>query len=258
MPVPDATRLGAPCWVDLFSSDTDASRAFYEGLFGWTSVSAGEEFGGYINFSKGDAMVAGCMRNDGTNGTPDGWSIYLSTKDAQATTDSATAGGGGVIVPPMAVGELGSMAVLTDAGGAVIGAWQPGLHEGFGIVAEPGAPAWFELHTRDYEAAIAFYRDVFGWDTHAMSDTPEFRYTTLYADEAAAAGIMDATNFLPDGVPAHWSVYFGVDDADATATKAAELGGTLVQGIDDTPFGRLATFADPTGALFKIVQSPQG
>ena len=148
--------------------------------------------------------------------------------------------------------------MFTDAGGAVIGAWQPGLHEGFGIVAEPGAPAWFELHTRDYEGAVTFYRDVFGWETHAMSDTPEFRYTTLYADAAAAAGIMDATNFLPEGVPAHWSVYFGVEDADATAAKAVELGGTLVQGIDDTPFGRLATFADPTGAMFKIVQSPQG
>jgi predicted enzyme related to lactoylglutathione lyase len=258
MPVPDATRLGAPCWVDLFSYDTDTARAFYGELFGWTSVRAGEDFGGYINFSKGDAMVAGCMHNDGANGTPDAWSVYLSTKDAQATADSVAAHGGGVIVPAMPVGELGSMAVFTDAGGAVIGAWQPGLHEGFGIVAEPGAPAWFELHTRDYEGAVTFYRDVFGWETHAMSDTPEFRYTTLNADAAAAAGIMDATNFLPEGVLAHWSVYFGVEDADATAAKAVELGGTLVQGIDDTPFGRLATFADPTGAMFKIVQSPQG
>ena len=56
---------------------------------------------------------------------------------------------------------------------------------------EPGTPAWFELHTRAYEQTVAFYRDVFGWDAHAMSDTHEFRYTTLGEGESQLAGIMD-------------------------------------------------------------------
>ena len=42
---------GAPCWIDLMTSDPERSTAFYQALFGWTSESAGEEFGGYINFS---------------------------------------------------------------------------------------------------------------------------------------------------------------------------------------------------------------
>ncbi len=58
------------------------------------------------------------------------------------------------MVPAMDVMELGRMAVVVDVGGAVIGMWQPGLHRGFGIYDEPGTPAWFELHTRDYDASI--------------------------------------------------------------------------------------------------------
>ena len=94
------------------------------------------------------------------------------------------------------------MAVITDAGGAAIGMWQPGTHKGMGIVGDPGSPSWFELHTRDYDASVQFYKDVFGWDARTMSDTPEFRYTTLGEGEAALAGIMDSTGFLPEGVPA--------------------------------------------------------
>ncbi len=256
MPQPDLTLAGAPCWIDLFTSDTDKAAAFYGDLFGWTAQSAGEEYGGYINFSKGDQMVAGCMRNDGQSGTPNAWSVYLSSADAKATVDAAVARGAEVIVPAMDVMALGTMAVLSDPGHAAIGLWQPGLHKGFGIVAEPGAPSWFELHTRDYAAAVAFYREVFGWDTHEMSDTAEFRYTTLGEGDSAAAGIMDASGFLPAGMPAHWAVYFGVADADAALERVVELGGAVLEPAQDTPYGRLAAVADPTGAAFRIMQAP--
>jgi predicted enzyme related to lactoylglutathione lyase len=253
MPKRDEAPIGAPCWVDLFTSDTDKIRAFYGELFGWTSEEAGEEYGGYINFSKDGVRVAGCMRNDGQSDTPDVWSIYLATDDAKATVDSAAANGGQVIVPAMDVGELGTMAVVTDAGQAAIGIWQPGLHKGFGVFGEAGTPAWFELHTRDYDASVKFYRDVFKWDTHVTGDTPEFRYTTLGEGDGQLAGIMDATAFLPEGVPAHWSIYFGAEDTDAALARIVDLGGAIVRPAEDTPYGRLAQAADPTGALFKLV-----
>jgi hypothetical protein len=118
-------------------------------------------------------MVAGCMRNDGHSGSPDLWSVYLATDDARASIDPAVANRGQVIVPPMAVMELGTIAVVTDPGQAGIGVWQPGLHKGFGTSGELGTPTWFELHTRDYQASVRFYRDVFKWDVHVASDTPE-------------------------------------------------------------------------------------
>jgi predicted enzyme related to lactoylglutathione lyase len=67
---------------------------------------------------------------------------------------------------------------------------------------------------------------------------------------------MDAGAFLPEGVPAHWSVYIHVEDAAATVAKAQALGGTLVFGPDETPYGTLATIADPTGAMIKIQRPP--
>ena len=46
MPTVDAIPAGAPCWIELFTSDTDSGRAFYRDLFGWTSEDAGPEYGG--------------------------------------------------------------------------------------------------------------------------------------------------------------------------------------------------------------------
>ena len=54
--------------------------------------------------------------------------------------------------------------------------------------------------------------------------------------------------------PSGWSVYFGTDDTDKALARIVDLGGTVVQPAEDTPYGRLAQAADPTGALFKLVQ----
>jgi predicted enzyme related to lactoylglutathione lyase len=254
VPLRESAPIGAPCWVDLLTTDPDRSQAFYGELFGWTAESAPEEFGGYLNFAKDGIPVAGGMRNDGQSGTPDLWSVYLASKDASATAVAAAAHGGGVQLPAMPVGELGSMAVLTDPGQARIGVWQPGLHKGFGIFGEPGSPSWFELHTRDYDASVQFYRDVFKWDAHTMSDAPEFRYTTYGEGDSQLAGIMDASAFLPAGSPANWSIYFGTEDTDKALDQIVDLGGSIIQPAEDTPYGRLAQAADPTGALFKLHQ----
>jgi predicted enzyme related to lactoylglutathione lyase len=253
MPKRDVAPIGAPCWVDLLTSDQEKAKAFYSELFDWTIDDPGPDYGGYINFQKDGLPVGGCMTNSADSPTPDMWTIYLATDDIKATVDAAVSHGGQVMLPPQEVMALGTMAVVGDAGGAGIGVWQPGEFKGFGIHAEPNTPAWFELHTRDYDATVQFYRDVFKWKTHVAGDSPEFRYTTLGEGDDQEAGIMDASAFLPEGVPANWSVYFAVSDTDKTVARALELGATLVQPAEDTPYGRLATLADPTGATFKLV-----
>lgn len=252
MPIRDNAPIGSPCWVDLMTSDTERGRSFYGQLFGWTAEEPAEEFGGYFSFTKDGVRVAGCMASQ-PGGGPDIWSVYLASDDAEKTVDAATANGGQVHVQPMVVGDLGTMAVLGDPGGAGIGVWQPGLHKGFGVLGEADTPSWFELHTRDYQVAVEFYRNVFRWDTEAVSDTPEFRYTILTHGDDELAGIMDSADFLPEGVPAHWSVYFGVEDTDAALAKVVELGGSILKAAEDTPYGRLAAAADPTGAEFRLV-----
>jgi hypothetical protein len=166
--------------------------------------------------------------------------------------------GGQIVSPAMPVAELGTQAVLIDPTGAHHGAWQPGTFPGFTVLNEHGAPSWFELHTRDHSAALSFYRAVYGWETDVVGDDDEFRYTTVRnpAGEGELAGIMDASSFLPEGVPSHWSVYWEVDDTDATVTKVKALGGSVVMDGMDTPYGRLATVADPAGAQFKLRTPP--
>ncbi len=243
---------GAPCWVDLMSSDVEKSKAFYGALFGWTAGAADPEYGGYITFSKDGEMVAGLMSAQAAQGPPDVWSVYLAVEDAAAAVQAARDNGGEVYVDAMPVGTAGVMAVVGDVGGAAIGIWQPGEHRG-GLVGTGGAPCHFELHTRDYDDVVAFYQKVFGWTPEPMGDTPPgFRYTLLNVADGESAGIMDAGDFLPAGVPAHWSVYFAVDDVDKALAVVAELGGSTVMPPETTPYGRLATATDSTGAMFKL------
>ena len=72
-------------------------------------------------------------------------------------------------------------------------------------------------------------------------------------NDTALAGIMDASSMLPEGVPSHWSVYFRVEDTDATLAAVSKLGGATVMPAEDTPYGRLAVATDATGTQFKLV-----
>src|SRR5579885_2873230 len=137
----DQAPLGAPCWVDITTSDAERAAAFYGELFGWTAGEARPEFGGYFNFTKDGVLVAGCAPAQPEMGAADVWGVYLATDDAEKTVASAVEAGATVLAPAMAVGDMGSLAVMTDTGQAVIGTWQPGTHKGFGVLAEPGAPS---------------------------------------------------------------------------------------------------------------------
>jgi predicted enzyme related to lactoylglutathione lyase len=255
MTTPTDLPAGAPCWIDLLTSNVDRSRAFYCDLFGWTAGEGSAEFGGYFMFFRDGQPVAGAMPGQPGVDVLDQWGIYLRVDDAHKTLDAATAAGAQVRQPAVDIADLGTSAVIDDPNGARIGLWQVDTFPGFGGVrAAEGVPAWAELHTRNYDDAVAFYRDVFGWDVHTAADTPEFRYSTLGPDHKAQGGIMDAAGFLPADSPAVWSVYFGAgEDVDARLARAVELGGSVLMPAEDTPYGRLATAVDPTGAQFKLI-----
>lgn len=249
---------GEPCWIELFTPDTDAAAAFYGEVFGWTATEPDEQFGGYRMFLHGGRPVAGLMANDGSMGSPNAWSVYLATDDVAAVLEKAADAGATVVAGPMQVGDLGHMGVLVDPAGATVGAWQALEFPGFQVRDEAGAPTWFETLSKDYERSVRFYTDVFGWDASTMSDTADLRYTTLGEDENARAGIMDATAMLGDG-PSRWQFYLQVADTDATVDRAAAAGADLVMPAEDTPYGRLAVMRDPAGLEFCLMgPSSQG
>ena len=246
------TPAGAPSWTDLSTSDQAASLAFYSALFGWEAETPNPELGGYANFVRKGQRVAGSMPT--MNGAPDAWTVHFATDDAERSVQVAAASGGTVYAPVMDVMDLGRLAVLGDPGMSAFGLWQAGTHTGFPVVDEPDAPTWFELHTREYDAVIAFYCEVLGWQMNVVSDLAGFRYSTAVVGGEEVAGVMDASGFLPEGAPAMWQVYFRTADTDESVARAVRLGATVVDPPQDTPYGRLATLADPTGAIFKLRQ----
>lgn len=253
MSIRNEAPIGTPCWVDIATSDVNKTRNFYCEILKWTAGEQNSEFEGYFQFFKGDTPVAGAMLNTSDGRIPDSWTTYIATNDLTTLLMRAEVSYGKVVIPAMPIADLGSMAIILDSEGVRIGIWEPNTFFGFGVYNEPGAPRWFELQSKQYDVAIKFYRDVFQCQTQSVSDTPEFRYTTVVNKGENHAGIMDASDLSSSNIPSNWSVYFGVADADETLATAQKLGGATISASIDTPFGRVATIADPTGATFKIM-----
>jgi predicted enzyme related to lactoylglutathione lyase len=242
---------GVPMWVDLGTSDLEAAKRFYGGLFGWDFVSADPDAGGYGFFNLNGKMVAGAGPLMSEQ-QPVAWSTYIDSADADATVAKAREAGGTVIVEPMTVMEAGRMAFVLDPTGAAIGIWQPLGHAGAELANEPGSFTWNELATRDIEAAKAFYKAVFGWD----GDTNPFGPTTYTEFKLAGrtiGGMREMGEMDPPSVPPHWLVYFAVGDTDASAAKVSESGGTVLVPPTTIDPGRFSVVTDPQGATFGVI-----
>jgi predicted enzyme related to lactoylglutathione lyase len=255
MPAMTSYAPGTPSWVDFSTPDIDASIEFYGGLFGWDVPESenAEQTGGYRQAMKGGSPAGGMMPQM-QEGQPSAWTTYVSVEDAEATATAVTEAGGTVLAEPMAVLDLGTMAIFSDPTGAVFGIWQPGSFAGAGVVNEPGAIAWNELNTRDLGAAKAFYGAVFGWtfDTQEMGEAGS--YTTIVLGDRPVGGILDmAERDVPVAIPAHWQVYFGVEDTDATIEAAKQAGGSVMVEPIDIPAGRFSILTDPHGASFAVI-----
>ncbi|MGO4957474.1 VOC family protein [Luteococcus sp. Sow4_B9] len=258
------SQSGNPTWMDLGTDDLDGAQTFYSELFGWNFNDQGPDFGGYRMIQLGDAFVGGAMDS---RMTPEGladepqfptsWTIYLRVDDIDAALARVEPAGGSVMMPAMQVGEAGSMALVTAPDGAVVGMWQPAEFPGYDFTGQPGSPVWFETMSKDYDAASAFYTEVFGWNLVQMPGIPEGqpRYATNGSEADAGCGICEAHTFLPDEVPSYWRVYLQVEDTDAAVANIQHLGGRLLDGPMDSPFGRLATVADPQGGMFQVITS---
>jgi uncharacterized protein len=265
---------GVPCWIDTSQPDPEAASAFYGGLFGWEIEdvmppdSPGKYFIGRIR--GGDAGAIGSQ----PEGSPPGarWNTYIAVASADEAAEKVRAAGGTVLMEPFDVtGDAGRMAVASDPEGAVFFLWQGKNTPGLKVVNEHGSLVFNALNTRDVEAAKRFYGDVFGWTTldlgngalmwtlpgygdHLEKRDPGIRERMAEVSappgfEDVVASITPIADDQPE-VPAHWNVTFAVDDADAIAQKAWELGGQVVTSPTDAPWVRTTVIRDPQGATF--------
>ncbi len=259
---------GVPCWIDTSHPDPAAAAAFYGDLFGWQveDVMPPDAPGQYFMARlRGEdvAAISGQMAP-----SPAMWNSYVWVDDADATAAKVREAGGTVAMEPMDVMDAGRMAGCTDREGAQFFLWQPGRHRGATVVNEPGSLNFNILNSRDPEAARAFYGPVFGWELLDLGGAGTMWALPAYGDfleertpgmraRMSGMGVMErfievVAGYLriEDERPAHWSVTFAVADADATAARAAELGGQVLAGPFDAPWVRMAVLADPQGAVF--------
>jgi predicted enzyme related to lactoylglutathione lyase len=263
---------GVPCWIDTTQPDPAAAAAFYGDLFGWEmeDVMPADSPMRYFmgRLSGGDVGAVGSQ----PEGAPEQavWNTYIWVDDADETADRVRAAGGTVLMEPGDVGDSGRMAVFADPEGAAFSVWQPKTHRGATVVNEHGSLNFNNLATRDLERARSFYGAVFAWEMidvggasmwalPAYGDflekrTPGMRenMASMGAPERFAEVVASASS-IPDDqpdVPARWDVTFAVDDADAIAARAVELGGEVLVPPFDAPWVRMTIIRDPQGATF--------
>jgi uncharacterized protein len=263
---------GVPCWVDTTQPDPDAAVAFYGGVFGWEfedTMPPGSPGKYYMARISGEDVAGVGSQMEGAPPTAV-WNTYVWVESADETAAKVRAAGGRVLAEPFDVGDAGRMAVFADPEGAAFCVWQAKDHRGAAIVNEPGSLNFNNLFTRDLDGAKSFYGSVFGWEILDLGggfawalpgygDFLEQRNPGTrkgMADMGAPERFEDVvasanpiSDEQPDVAP-HWGVTFAVDDADAIAARAAELGGRVVVPPFDAPWVRMTIVSDPQGATF--------
>jgi uncharacterized protein len=273
VPERDGYIPGVPCWIDTSQPDPEAAVDFYSGLFGWEFedvMAPGTEGKYYSARIRGKDVAA-------VSSIPEGappmatWNTYVWVDSADDTAAKVRDAGGQVLTEPFDVTNAGRMAVFADPEGAAFCVWQAKEHRGAQIVNEHGSVNFNDLHTRDPEGAKAFYGAVFGWQTfdlcggfrtwtlpgygeYLQRDDPDLRKRLEEAGgptgfEDVVASLIQVPDDQPD-TPPHWGLTFAVDDADAAAEKATELGGKVLLPPMDAPWVRMTVLSDPQGATF--------
>jgi uncharacterized protein len=245
----DSYAPGTFCWADLGTTDADAAKAFYAGVFGWEAVDqpAGEA-GTYTTFKLDGRDIAALYEmGEAERGslTPH-WSSYVSVEDVDELAPKVLELGGEVLAHPFDVMQSGRMTALKDPTGATVNLWQPREQIGAGRVNDAGCMVWNELATPDPARARDFFAALLGWTV----EPEESGYGVIKNQGALNGGVRPPQ----DGEPTHWLVYFTIASLDDTVKKIREAGGSVIAGPMTTPVGRVAAVRDPQGAAFALFE----
>ena len=254
------TPNGRFCWGELLTADPEAAESFYAAVIGWgTREWEGSETP-YRVWMNGETPVGGFMQlpdEVAATGAPPHWLIYISTPDAEASARKAESLGG-TVLKMLELPDIGHMAIIADPQGAVFTAYQssdvtPG-HDGPAAI---GEFSWHELATTDWEAAWAFYSELFGWQEASRMDMGEEGiYQMFHRGAQPLGGIFNRPPEMPVSA---WLPFVRVPDVHVTAAKVAERGGVILLGPIEVPGEDfVAQCKDPQGAAFAVHSTGAG
>lgn len=243
-------------WYDLVTTDIESAKAFYADVVGWSTRDASTPSLGYNVFTAGDVPVTGMMNlpdDARRTGVPPHWLGYVGVTDLDAAVGRIQQFGGVVRVPPTDLPDISRFSVVADPQMATL-ALVKGLKPGHGPSAEPGAPGrvgWHELIAADWEKALAFYGQVFGWQKADAHVGAMGTYQQFSAGGETIGGMFTKPPMLP--LP-FWLYYFNVLDIEAAATRVEARGGQILYGPTAVPGGAwIVHCSDPQGAIFALL-----
>jgi uncharacterized protein len=255
--MPEESVPGRFVWYDLMTTDPKAAVAFYTAVVGWgTTVWEGPA--PYTMWTVGDQPIGGTMQlpaEAAAQGARPHWLAYVSVADVAATVQRAQELGATVMVPATDIPSVGQYAVLNDPQGVRFAVYKSSN----AASAEPACPppvghfSWHELSTTDYEAAFAFYAELFGWEKTSAMDMGSFGIYQMYGLGGVPFGGM--CNKAPENQePSAWLHYARVPDINRAAAAIPEHGGTVAMGPHEVPGGDwIVIGVDPQGGPFAVV-----
>jgi uncharacterized protein len=249
---PDNYIPGKFVHADLVTNDLSAATAFYGSLFGW-------EFDKYPDY----AVVFAGDRDMGTifqrELPPDAtrkprWVAYMSVPDVAAAQQLVINNGGSTVLAPRTVPDLGTLAIFSDAEGAVFGAMRRNGGDPEDFLAEPGEWIWIQLLSRDPVKAGNFYKQLAPYELVDNAHSERSGSYLLVSQEYARAGVLTIAADHAEVKPT-WLPFVRVESvADATAKALLLSGRVLVAPRQDLADGKVAVIADPTGAAIGILE----
>lgn len=246
-------------WYELMTSDPDAAQSFYTDVIGWGTSPFEGSPDPYTMWTVGEKPVGGVMETPEAAkqaGAPPHWMAYVSVSDVDATVSKAEALGGRLIHGPEEIPEVGRFAIIADPQGAVIAVYKPvnEMSEEDGDAPTPGEFSWHELATTDWETALDFYSQLFGWKATDAMDMGEAGTYQMYGlGEKTLGGMFTKTAEMPGPAAPWWLYYVTVADIDATIEKVGASGGQVLGGPMEVPGGgKIAPCLDPQGAMFAV------
>ncbi len=243
-------------WYDLMTIDLDAAIKFYGSVFGWSAKTLDDGDHPYIMWMTGDDAIGGLVRLDdeAAKAVPPHWLAYTTVPDTDAAAEKADHLGGQVLHGPVNIPDVGRFAVLADPQDAVFSIFTPSD----GPPGPSGKPqhghfSWHELATTDYEAATAFYAELFGWEVTEDFDMGEDGIYRMYGHgDTAYGGIYNKSAERGPGAPL-WLHYIRVNDINEAAKRVEKGGGKVLSGPMEVPGGDyVAQCLDPQRAAFAL------
>jgi hypothetical protein len=238
------------CWYELVTNDVNGAIAFYKDVIGWGTQAWEGGKSPYVMWTA-DGLPLGGVMAPRVAGTPPHWFAHVTVDDVDASAKKAASLGGKIVVPPEDIPTIGRFSIVADPHGAVIS-----LFKGSGPqMPEPPSTSrrfsWHQLMAGDYEAALRFYAQLFGWEKTDAVQSPMGTYQMYGKDGRTYGGMVNKPK--DDPLPPHWFYYVKVDDLDATLARVKKSGGKVTHGPMPVPGGdMIAQCLDPQGAVFAL------